>query len=115
MSDIDWKMDAEIIGIAALVAADAAAFLSAFCPSFFTMRMFRSEDDPVKAKATAEDIRIGSAIGSVLAVVVGIGGTLVAKSWWPLFAAIFALGLIITSYEYALRNPHNLYNSIADQ
>lgn len=81
--------------------------LSAFNPSFFTMRAFVSSGDSEKARRSAGDIRVGSAIGSSLALIVGAGGSLVTGSWWPLVITVLVLGVSIAAYEYALRNPHD--------
>lgn len=106
MIKLDWSIDPETAGIAALVAADAASFLSGLNPSFFTMRAFVSSGDPLKADRSAKDIRIGSAVGTALALLVGFGGSLVTGSWWPFAMTLLVLITIIGSYEYALRNPH---------
>lgn len=111
---ISWHMDADTAGVAALVAADAAAFLSGVNPSLFTMRAFRSEGGE-KAETTKTDIRIGSAIGGLLAIIVGIGATLITKSWWPLVVTVLVLAVMIGSYEWAIANPHNRGGDIATQ
>lgn len=111
---VSWRIDAEVMGVAALVAGDAAAFLAGANPSFFTVRTFRSQGGP-DAENTARDIRIGMALGTALTVLVAAGGTAVTGSWWPLVAGLAAAAALDGMYEYALRNPHNRRRNIADQ
>jgi hypothetical protein len=109
-----WEADAEVVGIAILVAADAAAFLSGTNPSLFTIRTFRSSKvSAIDQQNTRHDIQIGTVIGSVMAVGAGFGGSLVTKSWLPLAAAIGALIILDGAYMWALANPHDTRGSIA--
>jgi hypothetical protein len=110
---LTWKFDGEIIGLTALVMADAAAFQSGMNPSFFTMRAFTSSGGE-KAENTKTDIHIGETIGTVLALTAGIGASLVSSSWWPFAGTILTLVVIIAAYEYALSHPHD-YASIEAQ
>ena len=98
----DFRMDSEIAGISALVAADAAAYLSAFNPSLFTIRSFSNSWG---GQETAGDIRRGVALGAVLTLVTGFGGSAVTRSWWPFLSAIVVIGFIAFAYEWALANP----------
>src|SRR5690348_6385195 len=98
----DWRMDSEIAGISALVAADAAAYLSAFNPSIFTIRSFANSWGGNETKG---DIRRGVALGAVLTLITGLGGSAVTRSYWPLLAAVVTLGFIAVTYEWALANP----------
>ena len=109
-----FRLDSEVAGIAALVAADAAAFLSGVNPSLFTIRTFRSLGSG-EAAETSRDIRMGMAIGTALALVAGLGGSAVTRSWWPLLATIATLVVLCGAYELALQHPHNRHRSIADQ
>ncbi len=110
----DFRIDSEVAGIAALVAADAAAFLSGVNPSLFTIRTFRSLGSG-EAADTAKDIRMGMLIGSALALMAGLGGSAVTRSWWPLLATVATLIVLCGAYELALQFPHNRRGSIADQ
>jgi hypothetical protein len=100
-----WKMDSEIAGISALVAADAAAYMSAFCPSLFTIRAFRSTRNLTDHDETAGDIYRGMALGAALTLVTGFGGAAVTGSYWPLAISIVVLGVLIGAYVWALENP----------
>lgn len=115
MGSWTWKADAASFGIAALVAGDAAAFMSGFCPSVFTVRTFRS--DKVAAAEqdnTAGDIRRGMILATALALIVAYGGAEVSGSYWPLIAGAGAMGVFWIVYEWALANPHNVRGTIAD-
>jgi hypothetical protein len=110
---LSWKFDAEIAGLTALVMADAAAFQSGMNPSFFTMRAFTDQGGE-KAENTKKDVRIGSTIGSALALTAGIGASLVSSSWWPFLGTIITLTVIIFAYEWAINHPHG-YGNIGAQ
>ncbi len=109
-----WEIDTETAGLSALLAADAAAFLSGVNPSLFTIRTFRSKGT-AEAEATKGDILAGIAIGSTLALVAGVGGSAVTESWWPLVATVISLLVLDSAYLWALASPHDLYRSIATQ
>jgi hypothetical protein len=111
---LTFQADAEIIGLTALVMADAAAFLSGVNPSLFTMRAF-TDAGGAKADNTKLDIRIGSVIGSSLALIAGTGASLVSGSWWPILGTIVTLVVIIGSYEWAINNPHGYGSAIGSQ
>lgn len=95
-------MDSEVAGISALVAADAAAFLSAFNPSLFTIRAFSNSWGGNETKG---DIYRGIALGAALTLITGFGGSAVTRSWWPLLSAVLVLGFIALAYQWALSNP----------
>ncbi|MHB8739456.1 MAG: hypothetical protein ACYC9D_12835 [Candidatus Dormibacteria bacterium] len=101
---LTWKMDAQIAGISALTASDAASFLSAACPSLFTIRTFRQARLGAQDE-TAADLRRGMALGSSLAVLAGLGGTAVTGSWGPLATTVVTLVVLNGAYEWAIRSP----------
>lgn len=113
LEGFNWKLDAEIIGITALVMGDAAAFWSANNPSVFTVRAFRRKGGR-QAEQTKRDIRLGGMAGSGLALFVAFGGTLVTKSWWPLAGAAAILVFQWTLWEWAMSNPHDKTSDITD-
>ena len=113
MDDITWKIDSESMGVVALCVADAASMLAAFNPSLFTIRTFGSSG--AEAANTADSIHKGMVLGTAISLVVGWGGTLVTKSWWPLMGTIAGLCLLNGAYEWALRNPHGNHNGMKDQ
>jgi len=113
-ASFSWTIDAESAGVTALCIGDAFAAWSACNPSIFTVRTFRTLGG-VEADNTKGDIRRGSAIGSGLALIVGFGGSLVTRSWYPLVGTIAMLMVLWATYEWALANPHDKRRSIADQ
>lgn len=98
-------MDGEVAGISALVAADAAAFMSAFCPSLFTIRAFRSTGNTLVAEETAADLYRGMVLGAALTLITGFGGSAVTQSYWPLTSAVVTLLVLCAAYQWAISNP----------
>ena len=98
----DFRVDSEVAGIAALVAADAAAYLSAFNPSLFTIRTFNTGWGGEETKG---DIYRGLVLGAGLTLITGFGGSSVTRSWWPLISAVAVLLVIALAYQWALSNP----------
>lgn len=113
MSTISWRIDEEAMGVTALCVADAAGMLAAFNPSMFTIRTFGA--GKVEGANTAESIHIGMVLGSAISLIVGLGGTLVSRSWWPLFGTFLSLIVLCGAYEWALRNPHGSHKGMKDQ
>lgn len=111
---IGWAMNPTIATLAILAAGDASNFMASACPSYMTTRTFTSKD-PIKAKHTREDLKIGMAIGGGQALVVGAAVTWIAKSWWPLAATAGAVAVLVLMYGHALNHPHGEYDSIAEQ
>jgi len=93
---------------------DAAAFWSANNPSFFTVRAFRRKEG-TEAEQTARDVRVGGLAGTGLGLVVGFGGSLVTKSWWPFMGAIAIITFQWALWEYAIRHPHSDAKDMAYQ
>lgn len=114
VSGLTWKLDPETFGVAALCAGDAFAAWSANNPSLMTTRTFRTKGG-VDAKNVANDIILGGLAGTGVALLVGLGGSLITGSWWPLVFTAAMLGYEWLLYAWALQNPHNNRRSIADQ
>jgi hypothetical protein len=99
-------MNPDIAGISALVAGDAASFLSALNPSIFTIRTFSGQwasgDD------TKQDIWRGILIGSALAMLVGFGGSSITRSYWPVVSVTIMLFIISAAYVWSLNNPRGI-------
>lgn len=96
-------MDGNVAGISALVAGDAASFLSALNPSLFTIRTFAG--NWASMDGTRGDIWRGILLGSGLAILVGFGGSAITRSYWPLAATIFMLIVLSGAYTWSLANP----------
>jgi hypothetical protein len=110
---LTWDLDTETMGVVALVVGDVFSTLAGVNPSVFTIRTFRGVTS--HAEMTAQDIHIGMVFGSAVALAVALGGTLVTRSWWPFAVGVGAVALADGIYEWALRNPHNLHSTMADQ
>lgn len=85
--------------MAALVAADAAAFGSAFNPSIFTIRKFGVEEH------TRDDIYRGMALAAGLTMLTAFGASAVTRSYVPTAAAVITLIVIAAAYHWAVSNP----------
>lgn len=94
-------MNPQQLGLVILAASEVPNFLAGMLPSLFTIQTFN--DDPQKVKA----LRRGEVIGGVMALTVGLGASLVAKSWAPFVACAVILAAMVLAYEHAIRTPIN--------
>lgn len=102
--NLKWQWTPALGGITLLTMGDAAAFMSAFNPSIFTIRTFRS--DSQQAGSTAQDIYIGIALAAGMSALVAIGAAMAAESWWPIVGTVAAEAVILAAYTWALQHPH---------
>lgn len=93
------RMSGPQLGLAILAAAEVPNFLAGMMPSLMTIRTFA--DDPEQVRA----LRRGELVGSVLALGVGLGASLIADSPVPLLASGAVLGVLLYEYERAMRDP----------
>jgi hypothetical protein len=100
--NLDWALNGESMGLAALAAGDSAAFLSGMNPSIFTIR---SQFGQSGGDDTAKDIHIGMIIANALAITVGFGASAVSGSWWPVTITVGVTIILDIAYEWALRCP----------
>lgn len=94
-------MTPQQLGLVILAASEVPNFLAGMLPSLFTIQTFN--DDPAKVRA----LRRGEVIGGAMALTVGVGASLVAKSWAPFWACFAILVAMIAAYEHAIRTPIN--------
>lgn len=94
------RMTASTVGLALLAASEVPNFLAGMLPSLMTIRRFGADD----LDRTA--LRQGEILGGSLALIVGVGASLVAQDPAPAVATIVILGVMLVMYEYAIRNPH---------
>ncbi len=87
-------------GFFLLSAAEVPNFLAGMMPSLMTIRRFNADERDTGT------LRVGEALGTALALAVGVGASLIAHSWWPLVGTMAALVFLIVSYEWAIRSPH---------
>ena len=112
--NLTWKMSPEIFGVMALCMGDAAAFWSANNPSVMTVRTFRRKGGK-EAYHTARDIRLGGSIATAWMLLVGIGGSAVTRSWWPIAGTAAAAVVQWAVWEWAIANPHGITGDMAQQ
>jgi hypothetical protein len=101
---LDWSLNGESMGLAALAAGDSAAFLSGMNPSIFTIRSSFGQSG---GSDTAKDIHIGMVIANALSMVVAFGASAVSGSWWPVMITLGATVVLDCAYEWALRCPRD--------
>lgn len=111
LDGLSWRIDAESAGITALVIGDTFAMVSAFNPSIFTMRAFRTTGTR-EAENSKTDLKIGLSAAAVVSLVVGAGGSLVTRSYWPVAGVVAALAVQGALTKWAVENPHNIRTSI---
>lgn len=68
------------------------------------MRAFASKGG-YTASETSADIYRGLVIGGALAMLAGLGGSAVTRSWWPLVSTVLALAVITIAFTWALNTP----------
>ncbi len=84
--------------LAIFVAVEGANAYSAFLPSIFTIRTFKSET------GTHRSIRDGEVIATLFALAIGAATSLIVASWLPLFFAVVTAIVMVSVYEWALRS-----------
>jgi hypothetical protein len=94
------KMTASTVGLALLAASEVPNFLAGMLPSLMTIRRFGADEMDRSA------LRQGEILGGGLALVVGLGASLVAQDPAPAIATVVILGVMLVMYEHAIRNPH---------
>lgn len=95
-------MNAQGVAITLLVAGEIPNFFSGFLPSLFTISTF-SGGDPAKIEHTKKWIRRGEMQATGLALLFGLGGTMISGKPWALLAAGGMSGYLLWQYECALR------------
>ncbi len=98
-ASLSWKMTPEIAGACLLAASEVPNFLAGALPSFMTIGRFAAEPEDVGR------LRDGEWWASVPIIAVGVGASLVFKSYWPgTITAIVAVYYYV-GYERHIRNP----------
>ncbi|HZP28423.1 MAG TPA: hypothetical protein VFC99_05690 [Acidimicrobiia bacterium] len=98
---------ASAVGLMLLAASEVPNFLAGALPSFLTIRRFGADDEDVRS------LRVGETAGGAMALAVGAGASLVARSWLPFLATVVTLAAMLSMYEWAIRNPHPQVASIS--
>lgn len=95
-------MNAEGLGLSFLVAFEVPNLFSGLLPSLFTISTFSSAD-PTKAAHTKKWIRKGELQAGVVSLGLGLGGTIVTKTPWPILLTLLMIAWLVWQYETALR------------
>lgn len=95
-------MSAEGLGLSFLVAFEVPNLFSGLLPSLFTISTFSSAD-PEKAAHTKKWIRKGEIQAGVVSLGLGLGGTIVTRTPWPLLLTLIMIFWLVWQYETALR------------
>lgn len=94
-----WAMNPEIAGACLLAASEVPNFLAGALPSFMTIGRFAADDEDVKR------LRDGEKWALVPIVAVGVGASLVFKSYWVAVTTIATAAYYYVGYEKHIRNP----------
>lgn len=100
---------AESIGLTILTIAEVPNFFSGLLPSLFTIGHFSTDE----SSEAIYWIRRGEVNALGLSIGLGVGASLISKSWMPLVGCIGMSAFLMYHYEHALRNGAG--NSITDQ
>lgn len=96
------RMSAEGWGIAILIAFETPNLFSGLLPSLFTISTF-SGAEPEKQKHTKKMIRKGEIQAGVVSLGLGLGGSVITRTPWPLLLTIGMMVWLIWNYEAALK------------
>lgn len=100
---------AEAIGLTILTIAEVPNFYSGLLPSLFTIGHFSSDE----SGEAIYWIRRGEINALGLSIGLGVGASLLSKSWWPLIGTVLMSAFLMYHYEHALK--HGAGNDITQQ
>lgn len=103
------ERSAESVALTILTIAEVPNFWSGFLPSLFTIGHFSSDE----SSEAVYWIRRGEANALGLSITLGVGASLISKSWLPLLGTLAMSGFLMYQYEHALR--HGAGNDITQQ
>ena len=95
-------MQMEGWGIALLIAFETPNLFSGLLPSLFTISTFSGADDE-KQRHTRKMIRKGERQAGIVSIGLGIGGSILTRTPWPLLLTLGMMAWLIWNYESALR------------
>jgi hypothetical protein len=101
--------NAESIALTILTIAEVPNFWSGFLPSLFTIGHFSDNE----SAETLYWIRLGEINALALSLTLGIGASLISKSWKPFAGTVVMSAFLLYRYEHALKNGAK--NDIAHQ
>lgn len=95
-----WKLNGTAAGLTFMSVATAASFWNANNPEIYKVREMAANPD---ARA---DLKLALAKSALEVGMLGLGATVIAKSWWPLAAGLGYVGISYAFFDWACRNPH---------
>ena len=96
-----------LAGLAIMAAAEVPNFLAGLLPSTMTIGRFAA--DPVDRAR----LRRSEAVGSGLALAVGVGASLIGQSPLPLLLTLVVLAVLLHEYERAIRGAQESGRAVA--
>lgn len=90
-------------GIAILIAFETPNLFSGFLPSLFTISTF-SGSDAEKQAHTKEWIRKGELQAGIVSLILGVGGSAITQTPWPLLLTLGMIAWLVYNYEKALKD-----------
>lgn len=96
MAQIGWGISAEGVGLFVLAAAESFNVYSAFCSSPWTVENVGADD------AKGRSAMMYSTLAGAANVGLGLGASLLAKSWWPLVGTSAVTVIMTFIYRRAL-------------
>lgn len=92
----------EGLGLSFLIAFEVPNLFSGLLPSLFTISTFTGGDED-KAAHARKWIRRGEIQAGVVSLGLGIGGTVVTGTPWPILLTLAMIAWLVWQYESALR------------
>lgn len=97
MANINWRVDNNAgAALTILAMANAASFWNSNLPSVYEIPSKLNDSD-----ISLEAIRLGVAKSLLEASLLGVGATLITKSWWPIVGTVSYVGISYLFLLYA--------------
>jgi hypothetical protein len=98
----------QLLALTLLTAAETAHSFSAFLPSYFTIRTFALDGDPVSVERKLKNLRSGYLPSVTFGLVLGSVVAFIAKHPLPLVAAAVTSAFMVWQYERAIPAEYRL-------
>jgi hypothetical protein len=97
MAKMGWGISAEGVGLFILAAAESFNVYSAFCSSPWTIENVGADEQKGRSAMYYSAMAGGANVG------LGLGASLLARSWWPLVGTSAVTVLMLIIYKRALQ------------
>lgn len=94
---MSWRMNSAGVGLFVLAAAESFNVYSAFCSSPWTIRNVGADDEKGRTAMFYATLAGGANVG------LGVGASLLARSWWPLVGTAAVTVVMTMIYRHALQ------------